>query len=192
MKKLIAFMLSSLLLFSLTACGAKESGVTETTDNAEIASEQSSADNADLSASNAEPTQTIAGDSALSEATEETMINRIRLTVNGETAIVELLDNDAAADFLSMLPLTVTFEDYNNTEKIATLPRELDIGGAPTSCDPDVGSFAYYAPWGNLSVFYEDFRESNSLIPLGTFTSGIDIFAETDGEFTVMIESEGN
>ena len=51
---------------------------------------------------------------------------RIKLTVNGnEEVFVNLDDNQASRDFLEMLPLTLTFDDFNNTEKIATLPNEL-------------------------------------------------------------------
>ena len=63
-------------------------------------------------------TQQIQGD-------EETLENaRIKLTVNGnEEVFVSLDDNQASRDFLEMLPLTLTFEDFNSTEKIATLPQ---------------------------------------------------------------------
>lgn len=114
--------------------------------------------------------------------------NMITITIGDNQAIIEMLDNDAAKNFMDMLPLTLTFEDYNKTEKISYLPEELTIGTSPTDCDPDIGTFAYFAPWGNLSVFYEDFRQSDSLVPLGTFESGIEFFSEMDANFTVTIE----
>ena len=97
-------------------------------------------------------TQQIQGD-------EETLENaRIKLTVNGnEEVFVSLDDNQASRDFLEMLPLTLTFEDFNSTEKIATLPNELSTEGQPSGYTPEIGDFAYYAPWGNISVFYKDF-----------------------------------
>lgn len=93
----------------------------------------------------------------------------------GEQAIVVLDDHPAVRDFLFMLPLTVTFDDYNEVEKIGYLPRKLHTEGSPSSCNPSVATFAYYAPWGNLSVFYRDFRHSEGLVPLGRVTSGKDI-----------------
>ncbi len=78
---------------------------------------------------------------------------QVRLSVGNEEAVVVLDDNPASRDFLSMLPLTLTFEDYNGTEKIGVLPRKLKTQGAPSSCDPEAGSFTYYAPWGNLAIF---------------------------------------
>lgn len=187
MKRLFITLISFVMLLSLASCNSADTATNSLSNETTLEATQSKAES--------EPTTmqpTISESTSNTTIKEETQPMKIKLTANGETAIVELLDNDATADFVSMLPLTLTFEDYNNTEKIATLPRELNIGSAPTNCDPNVGTFAYYAPWGNLSVFYNDFRESDSLIPLGTFVSGIDIFAETDGEFTVTIELEDN
>ena len=128
-------------------------------------------------------------ENSVSEGEEVDMENaRIKLTVNGNEVFVKLDDNQASRDFLEMLPLTLTFEDFNNTEKIATLPSELSTEGLPSGYTPKVGDFSYYAPWGNLSVFYKDFRYSNSLYKLGTIESGTEILGNMNGEFEVTIE----
>lgn len=120
---------------------------------------------------------------------ESTMENaRIKLTVDGNEIYVNLDDNQASREFLGMLPLTLTFEDFNSTEKIATLPDELSTEGLPSGYTPEVGDFSYYAPWGNISVFYKDFRYSNSLYKLGTIESGTEILGNMNGEFEVTIE----
>ena len=123
------------------------------------------------------------------EGDEENMENaRIKLTVNGNEIFVKLDDNVASRELLEMLPLTLTFEDFNSTEKIATLPSELSTEGLPSGYTPKVGDFSYYAPWGNLSIFYEDFRYSNSLYKLGTIESGTEILGNMNGDFEVTIE----
>lgn len=120
---------------------------------------------------------------------EENMDNaRIKLTVNGNEIFVKLDDNQASKELLEMLPLTLTFEDFNNTEKIATLPNELSTEGLPSGYTPKVGDFSYYAPWGNVSVFYKDFRYSNSLYKLGTIESGTEILGNINEDFEVRIE----
>lgn len=121
---------------------------------------------------------------------EENLKNtRIKLTVNGnEEVFVNLDDNQASRDFLEMLPLTLTFEDFNSTEKIANLPNELSTEGQPSGYIPEIGDFAYYAPWENISVFYKDFRYSESLYKLGTIESGAEIFENLDNDFEVIIE----
>ena len=112
---------------------------------------------------------------------------RIRLTVGENAYEATLEDNSATRDLLARLPLTITFEDYNATEKIAYLPTELDTSDAPAGCDPDVGTLAYYAPWGNLSLFYKDFRQSNGLVPLGQLESGIEQLGAMVEDFSVTI-----
>ena len=114
---------------------------------------------------------------------------RIKLTVNGNEVFVRLDDNQASRDLLKMLPLTLTFEDFNNTEKIATLPNELSTEGLPSGYTPQIGDFSYYAPWGNVSVFYKDFRYSSSLYKLGTIESGTEILENISSDFEVTIES---
>lgn len=125
-----------------------------------------------------------------SKGDEEMVANtRIKLTVNGnEEVFANIEDNVASRDFLDMLPLTLTFEDFNNTEKIANIPSELNIEGLPSGYTPESGDLAYYAPWGNISVFYKDFRYSDSLYKLGTLESGADIFENMNEDFEVTIE----
>ncbi|HJD97377.1 cyclophilin-like fold protein [Mailhella massiliensis] len=119
---------------------------------------------------------------------EEGAGQRVHLSFAGGEAVVLLEDHPASRDFAAGLPLTVTFEDYNGTEKIAYLPERLDTEGSPSSCDPSEGSFTYYAPWGNLAVFYRDFRHSRGLVPLGRVESGMeDLSALKDGT-TVLME----
>ena len=73
-----------------------------------------------------------------------------------------------------MLTLTVTLEDHAATEKISYLPRKLSTEGAPAGSDPALGDVAYYAPWGNLALFYKDFGYSSGLINLGRIDSGLE------------------
>ncbi|MEU6718756.1 cyclophilin-like fold protein [Nonomuraea sp. NPDC046802] len=63
-------------------------------------------------------------------------------------------DNPAVRDFLSLLPLTLTVEEFSGREKISYLPRRLNHDGSPGS-DPENGDLIYYTPWGNLG-FLED------------------------------------
>lgn len=119
--------------------------------------------------------------------------NRISFTVSGQTVYATLNDNSVARDLVSRLPLTLEFSDYNGTEKIAYLPdgsEEWDLSDAPSSCTPSAGDITMYSPWGNIAIFYQDFRLSNGLVPVGRFDDGaIDLFSAQDGTFTVTIMS---
>lgn len=122
---------------------------------------------------------------------KENMTNlKIRLTINGKTVIATLADNPTARDFQSLLPLTLTLEDYAATEKISYLARKLSTDGAPAGIDPAIGDIAYYAPWGNLAIFYKDFGYSKGLIKLGTIESGLEAL-KMPGPVKVTIESMG-
>lgn len=70
----------------------------------------------------------------------------LQLSMEGGSLALTLYDNSAARSLLSQLPLALTFEDYNGTEKIAYPPEGLDLSDALASCDPGVGTLAYYAP----------------------------------------------
>jgi hypothetical protein len=50
-----------------------------------------------------------------------------------------------------------------------------------------VGYITYYAPWGNLAVFDEDFDHSPGLVKLGRIDSGIEALAASSGEATVTV-----
>jgi len=86
------------------------------------------------------------------------------------------MDNATARDFFALLPITLALEDHAGTEKISTLPRKLPTAGAPAGGDPSVGDIAYYAPWGNLAIFYKDFGYSRGLVLLGRIDSSIEAF----------------
>jgi hypothetical protein len=117
----------------------------------------------------------------------ETSTMKIRLTVDGRSITATLIDNPTTRDFLSLLPLTLTLEDYASTEKIAYLPRKLSEEGAPAGVDPLVGDITYYAPWGNLALFYRDFGYAKGLIKLGNMDDGVEVF-NVPGSITITIE----
>ena len=79
---------------------------------------------------------------------------KICMDIEGTAITATLLDTATARDFASLLPLTLTLNDYAATEKISDLPRRLSTEGAPLGSDPSVGDIAYYSPWENLALFY--------------------------------------
>jgi len=104
---------------------------------------------------------------------------RIRMSIEGTPLMATLDDNIASRDFASLLPLALTLTDYAATEKISDLPRRLSTEGTPPGTEPAVGTLAYYAPWGNLALFYRDAGYANGLVRLGTITSGMDVLKQS-------------
>lgn len=129
-------------------------------------------------------TSAVAATDEVSHSRRETM--NIRMTMAGQIITASLEESDSARDFFAMLPLTLPLEDYAETEKIAYLPRKLTTQTAPEGIDPQVGDIAYYAPWGNLAIYYRDFGYSSGLIRLGRITSGLDaLTAQPSGTLTI-------
>ncbi|WP_245921463.1 cyclophilin-like fold protein [Bowmanella denitrificans] len=91
----------------------------------------------------------------------------------GHNTMTATLKNTAASrDFIAQLPMTLELKDYASTEKVADLPQKLSTQGAPDGYEPRVGDITYYAPWGNLAIFYRDFGYSRGLVNLGRIIEG--------------------
>ena len=121
----------------------------------------------------------------ISEAQGDSM--KIRLKVGDTVLTATLIDSATTRDFISLLPLTLTLKDYAGTEKISDLPKRLSTESAPSGSDPSVGDITYYAPWGNLAIFYRDFVYSSGLVILGKIDSGIKAL-NVPGSVKVTIE----
>lgn len=80
----------------------------------------------------------------------------VRITFGDIELAARLHDNATARDLAAQLPLTLTFRDHNRVEKTAPLPRELSIDGAPAGHDPVAGDIGYWAPDGDLVLYYDD------------------------------------
>lgn len=72
-------------------------------------------------------------------------------------------------------------------EKIAYFDKRLDEKGQKVGCHPLAGDLCVYQPWGNLSIFYVDFKDDSNLIPIGRLESGLDIVKSHDS-FTATLE----
>ena len=110
----------------------------------------------------------------------------ILLKINRHSIAASMIDNTTTRDFLALLPVTLTLDDYNGTEKISYLPKKLSTADAPAGFTPSIGDIAYYAPWGNVAIFYRDFRYSRGLVLLGRIQSGLEaLTAQTPLKATI-------
>ena len=125
--------------------------------------------------------------SGLCEAQAREKAVKVKMSFNNQEVVIEMFDNPASQDFLSMLPLSASFDDYARTEKISCLPRKLNTQASPTAGQTQ-GDFTYYAPWGNLAIFYKGFGTGGSLYVLGRIISGKDKLAMMNQSFTATFE----
>lgn len=123
--------------------------------------------------SRAEPGDTASNESsaAISWAEKAPTMTTVEIVSGTHRWTARIDDGPAARDFLAQLPLELTLKDYGGNEKIADLPRPLTREGAPDAITPREGDVAFYAPWGNVAIFYRDGHHSPGLIRLGQLES---------------------
>lgn len=121
------------------------------------------------------------------EPAQNAVVAHVRIAFNDGEVIVGLFDNSASRDLLAQLPLSLAFSDYAGAEKIAYPPKALNTRNTP-SAGQITGDFTYYAPWGNLAVFYKGHGSSGDLYVLGRIESGKDKLARMNSNFTAVIE----
>jgi len=114
---------------------------------------------------------------AMSSPQSVPTVTTVEIVSGSRRWTVQINDGPAARDFLARLPLTLSLKDYGGNEKIADLPHPLTREGAPEAVTPQAGGVAFYAPWGNLAIFYRDGHHSPGLIRLGRFQGDVAEFA---------------
>ena len=122
---------------------------------------------------------------AYSNASENQMTIKISVRANGNTTVFELNNSPAARDLYAQLPLSITVENYSSNEKIFYPPEKLNITDTPQA-DARAGTLAYYAPWGDVVMFYGDFGSAAGLYELGHAVSGSEYIRGMSG--TIQIE----
>lgn len=113
---------------------------------------------------------------------------KIKIVVNNQEVIIQLYDNALAHQLLEAMPLDCDFNDYGNCEKAANVHDLISVGDTPLGYEPKPGDVVVYEPWGNFTVFYDEFRFSESLAPIGVVESGLDVLSKIDGSFLGHVE----
>ena len=123
-----------------------------------------------------------------SSETEEIDMESTQISVTcGDLQVVYALnDSPAAQSLLSQLPLTVAVEDFSTNEKVFYPPQELDTTDTPLA-EGGAGTLAYYAPWGDVVLFYDSFSTNSSLFALGEAVSGAEDISQMTGTITVEV-----
>lgn len=110
--------------------------------------------------------------------------SRIAVKSGKYTIVYQLNDSQAAKELYAQLPLTLKVENYSDNEKIFYPPKELKTGGTPKSKGRK-GSLSYYAPWGDVVMFYEAAGSASGLYELGTVVSGENDISKLSGKITI-------
>ena len=100
----------------------------------------------------------------------------MRITIGEKSIEATLDDSDAARDFASLLPLTLSMNDLFRREKFAALPRAISEQGKRTH-DYAVGTIGYWAPGPDVAIFYRHDGEripAPGLIIIGKIKAGVE------------------
>ncbi len=119
-------------------------------------------------------------------ATEKLM--KVRVSSGSTSVVFALNDTQAAQELYAQLPLTVDVENFSTNEKIFYPKKNLDITGA-SEAYAKKGSLCYYAPWGNVVMFYAHFGQGNRLYSLGEVIEGVDNIEKLRGKITIAVEN---
>ena len=163
MRKFFILLVSSVLMFSMTSCKTSDSS-TKSSSETETSSQ----------------TENSGTDAETQNTSDSKSAGRISIEYNGNTIIFELNNSQAAQDLYDQLPLSVESEDYSDNEKIFYPSEDLNVSDAPEA-EGGAGVLAYYEPWGDVVMFYDDFDSSSSLYELGRVVSGSEWFEDMSG-----------
>jgi hypothetical protein len=111
---------------------------------------------------------------AAEKRAKESSVQVIEIKLDDEVITATLDDSPTVALFVAQLPLRLELKDYAMRKKIGFLPAKLNTKNAMSGSSPLRGDVSYYAPWGNVAIFYQNSAYSPLLVRLGRVTQGIE------------------
>ena len=91
---------------------------------------------------------------------------RLALVLNGYQLRFSIRDSVTEED-LGLLMGKQKVTAYADNEKIFYPAKKLDVSGLAPAHSGKAGTLAYYAPWGDVVIFYADFAPAPGLYELG-------------------------
>ncbi len=185
MKRFPLLLLAALTMFLIVGCRNTQA----ITDTSSSKGDQSAAGTAEMiteseTETNAE-TDNVAEESDAEEYTEDTAeALQIQVESDGSIIVFELNDSLAAKSLYDQLPLTIEVQNYSSDEKIFYPPEELDTVDTPLA-DATAGTLGYFAPWGDVVMYYDDFGSYSGLYELGSAVSGEEYISSLSGTVTI-------
>lgn len=128
--------------------------------------------------------QTVPMSESTSRKDEPVLLRVVEVSTSGIAVTFELNDSAAAKALYDQLPLAIAVEDFSTNEKVFYPPQPLDVTDAPHA-EGGAGTLAYYEPWGDVVMFYDDYSPNGSLYELGRVVSGTEHLASLSGVIDV-------
>ncbi|MDO4302165.1 MAG: cyclophilin-like fold protein [Clostridia bacterium] len=100
-------------------------------------------------------------------------MNNIKLIFDDKEILVNLVDNVVTKKLIKELPIVLNFDDYSRIEKIAYIHKKYQIDSTSSPYCPAKGDLMFYAPWGYLALFYNDYIASKDYVMIGKVIAGM-------------------
>lgn len=100
---------------------------------------------------------------------------QIVLKFGGKSVEFALDSSAVAQEFYNMLPLSLEFSDYDSAEKASNALNVPLKAKGKAHYKPQIGDLFYFAPWGNLGIFYKQQPPHSGLVYLGTMLTKHDL-----------------
>jgi hypothetical protein len=82
----------------------------------------------------------------------------------------------------------LVFRDFGGQEKLAPLPRKLDVSGMPKGDRAPAGDISYYSPTGSLVLYYRDVGHWDGIVRLGRLEDDVALIAGLPDGSQGMVE----
>lgn len=112
----------------------------------------------------------------------------MQITVKNQNLkiVFELNNSEAAKDLAMQSPLTLDIKNFSNNEKIFYPPKKLPVNKTSLA-RAQAGELCYYAPWGDVVMFYRPADPNPELYSLGKVISGQENIAKLQGSVTLTL-----
>lgn len=94
---------------------------------------------------------------------------KVKITLDSGVYSATLANNPTSQSFWQKLPIEEKLDNYGHNEKILYLNDKLSIENAPSAYTSKTGDITYYAPWGNIAMFFDKGAYAPGLIYMGKF-----------------------
>lgn len=115
------------------------------------------------------------------------MVNEIKVIINDNIFIADLVDNQATREFVNMLPLSLEMKDLNGNEKYYYFTTILTMDFYAVE-DIKCGDIMLYSS-DCLALFYDDFSKENNYTRIGKIRD-INRLKEALGTGSVVVNFE--
>lgn len=110
---------------------------------------------------------------------------QIRVQNNNLKIDFQLNESQAAKTLIKQLPLTLDVDNFGGNEKIFYPPEKLNVTNTELA-DPEKGDLCYYAPWGDVVMYYKGTSSAPGLYSLGKVISGKEDIQKLNGSLTII------